>query len=371
MYAVARPFTLAYFSGKALAVVAPVLTLVAVKALVAVASTPGGRRAAHGAPIAARCALRIRRRGRCLERARLAGERMCGPPSAATTWRHSAPIVEGQPTVYLARDNFAPWELRGAQLRGFQSYDTALALGIDERAREVRGRRAPAGRGRRLGGRLLLVARALPGHPAYRLRLEPAAELPPDRWTRWHVLWERRGPMRAAGDPRRGRGAREGARLPNRPRPAAGAHAGGGVRAAAAGRSGDAWRGALAARRSRPRAERRLPVQELQLGPGTWDISLRYFSDLPLRVRAGSLDTSLPAYVADSSTFASAGRVVPAGGPLKVTVAVPAAEPDRALRTVKLGTLAATRVDDRGGLVPLARACGKYVDWFRVGAGAR
>jgi hypothetical protein len=36
------------------------------------------------------------------------------------------------------------------------------------------------------------------------------------------------------------------------------------------------------------------------------------------------------------------------------------------LRTVRLGTLAATRVDEPGRLVPLARACGKYVDWYRL-----
>ena len=41
IYAVARPVTLAYFSGKALAVLAPLLVLAAVKALAAVASAAG------------------------------------------------------------------------------------------------------------------------------------------------------------------------------------------------------------------------------------------------------------------------------------------------------------------------------------------
>jgi hypothetical protein len=112
-------------------------------------------------------------------------------------------------------------------------------------------------------------------------------------------------------------------------------------------------------------------VQEVRLGPGTWDVSLRYFSDLPLRLSAGSLHTTLPAYVAEHSTFASAGRIVTAGGTLRVTVEVPARRRIETLRTAMLGTLAATRVDDRGGLVPLGRACGRYVDWFRLAAGAR
>ena len=40
------------------------------------------------------------------------------------------PIVDGARTVYLGRDNFAPWELRGAELDGFQSYDTPLSVQI-------------------------------------------------------------------------------------------------------------------------------------------------------------------------------------------------------------------------------------------------
>ena len=31
-------------------------------------------------------------------------------------------VVDGQPTLYLGRDNFAGWELRGAQLAGYQPY---------------------------------------------------------------------------------------------------------------------------------------------------------------------------------------------------------------------------------------------------------
>jgi hypothetical protein len=47
-------------------------------------------------------------------------------------------------------------------------------------------------------------------------------------------------------------------------------------------------------------------------------------------------------------------------------VTVPVRRRIEATRLVRLGTLAATRVDDRGRVVPLASACGKYVDWFRV-----
>jgi hypothetical protein len=33
---------------------------------------------------------------------------------------------------------------------------------------------------------------------------------------------------------------------------------------------------------------------------------------------------------------------------------------------VRLGTVAATRLDRPGRLVALASACGKYVDWYRL-----
>jgi len=105
---------------------------------------------------------------------------------------------------------------------------------------------------------------------------------------------------------------------------------------------------------------------ELRLGRGVWDISLRYFSDVALHLKAGALDTSLPPYVGDESTFFSAGRVVSHGETLPVTVTVPARRRTEVTRLVRLVTVAATRVDDRGRVVPLASACGKYIDWFRI-----
>ena len=36
------------------------------------------------------------------------------------------------------------------------------------------------------------------------------------------------------------------------------------------------------------------------------------------------------------------------------------------VRTALIGDVAATRVDDRGHEVPLRRACGRYVDWYRL-----
>jgi hypothetical protein len=107
--------------------------------------------------------------------------------------------------------------------------------------------------------------------------------------------------------------------------------------------------------------------QELRLGPGAWDLSVRYKSDVPLRLEAGSLSRELPAYVADHSTFASAGALRWVGGRLRVRVSVPERAFPGVVRTASVGTLAATRLDDRGRLVPGAGACDRYVDWLELG----
>jgi hypothetical protein len=51
-----------------------------------------------------------------------------------------------------------------------------------------------------------------------------------------------------------------------------------------------------------------------------------------------------------------------------VTVSVPGRRRVETVRTAQLGALVATRVDEQGRLVPLADACGRYVDWYRLAA---
>ncbi len=184
--------------------------------------------------------------------------------------------------------------------------------------------------------------------------------------TRWHVLWERRGATRlrrvlAEGDAP-GRmldcGTARGRRL-------AGARGVAYVRPAPVVARAGAWRPTDGSAGSGYVTNGESREQVLQLPPGTWDLSMRYFSDLPLSLSAGTLQTTLPAYVSDESTFASAGALRWRGGPLTVTVGVPARRRVETLRVARLGMLAATRVDEPGRVVPLADACGRYVDWYR------
>ena len=364
IYAVARPVTLAYFSGKALAVVAPLLTLVAVKALAAVASNRqiAQRRwlpIAAGAVLAGYMLVAGASSALVLRGARVRPHERGGD---LATFR---PIVKDEPTIYLGLDNYALWELRGARLEG------PLVSDIGPRPAKAGGDAdAPAFDVDAAPPALLARTRYLiTTRTAYASSPGPAFR--PIARTRWHVLWIRRGPA----PPRRILAEGEapgkvlnchtaaGRRLSQtagmayvRPQPVVGLRG--------------AWRTADGGRPAGVPADVQngdSRSQTLHLGAGTWDISLRYFSDVPLRLRAGPLAASLPAYLADAAEFATAGRLVTGGGPVKVTVAVPARRRVETLRTVRLGTLAATRVDEPGRLIPLGRACGRYIDWYREG----
>ena len=93
---------------------------------------------------------------------------------------------------------------------------------------------------------------------------------------------------------------------------------------------------------------------------------MRYFSDVPLRVGAGELRATMPPYLADDSMFASAGTIDWDGGPLTIRASPAPRSRLGTTRLVRLGTPVATRVDEPGRVVPLARACGRYVDWYRL-----
>jgi hypothetical protein len=121
--------------------------------------------------------------------------------------------------------------------------------------------------------------------------------------------------------------------------------------------------------------------QQLRLPPGNWEISLQYVSRWPVTVSAGGAQAKLPGNLARLGAFFRVGDVhVAAGAPVTVAANVAklptfgrllgAKGHTRALDSFESGTLgavAATRVDRRGVTIPLRRACGRYVDWYRLG----
>ncbi|MEO8091641.1 MAG: hypothetical protein ABI726_02885 [bacterium] len=124
--------------------------------------------------------------------------------------------------------------------------------------------------------------------------------------------------------------------------------------------------------------------QSLPLRPGRWQLSLQYNSQVDLTAEASGLETELPASLAGmyrahqgGGSFWPVGEIaVGSGGPVEVTVV--ATEPnalERAVgapRRVWLGRLAASRFDATGGsapgITPLDAACGSYVDHFGADA---
>jgi hypothetical protein len=126
-------------------------------------------------------------------------------------------------------------------------------------------------------------------------------------------------------------------------------------------------------------------TQELQLGPGEWDLSLQYHSQVPLTVGGSAHAAVLPEnldglYLTDALTpnypqdaFWPAGRIEVPPGEAPTRLTVTAAEPNglqRALavpRRVWLGQIVATPAGAHATQVPLQRACGRYVDHYALG----
>jgi hypothetical protein len=114
--------------------------------------------------------------------------------------------------------------------------------------------------------------------------------------------------------------------------------------------------------------------QRLRLPPGRWQISLQYFSQAPLRVRAPGLDVSLPALTGQIAPFWPVATVDSKGRPIEITVSRGARSPlagvvgrrfGPGIPEWLLGDLAAVRPGPRRTL-PLRAACGRYVDWYRL-----
>jgi hypothetical protein len=121
--------------------------------------------------------------------------------------------------------------------------------------------------------------------------------------------------------------------------------------------------------------------QQLKLPRGRWDISLQYASRQPVTVTAPGLRATLPGNLARMGPFFTTGTVTSDGRtPVTVTASIeklPAfgrllgsSGHTRGLDSLgnrPLGAIAATRTDVRGRTIPLRRACGRYVDWYRLG----
>ena len=124
-------------------------------------------------------------------------------------------------------------------------------------------------------------------------------------------------------------------------------------------------------------------TETLELSKGTWLLSLQYDSRRPLRVRAGDLESELPANLDFRVTPGVATPFYPIGEvqvdePGEVEVTVEVSRPNwlagllGAPNEAHLGSLSAT---PQGVISRIQRrqACDQYVDWYRaqIGGGLR
>jgi hypothetical protein len=108
----------------------------------------------------------------------------------------------------------------------------------------------------------------------------------------------------------------------------------------------------------------------LALPSGRWEISAQYTSTVGLSFSAQGVRYSLPAYLGRVGGYFNVGAVTGAGAGAPVTVHISADRPSPLTGNMAYAdvyTLAATRIPDARQLVPIKRACGHYVDWFRHG----
>jgi len=399
VYLGALTFGTVYTSAKALAIAAPLITLISLGGLLqrdraqAQNGAPGagpanfrsmdartvrGRDAerspgAHPAPLA-RSALAVALiAGIALSSFLVLRQAPVGPRDHASQLAELRPLLEGRKVLFLGRDNFIAYELRGSRpftaVRNY--YDPNYVrpdLRLDDVFRKFDFDSVTPATLERF--RFVITTRA------------PYASAPPPEFTLLRetsdfVLWERTGPVGArrtlaeADDPGAvldcsGNAARHLAHLPGRATVFA-------ETPAIEGR----WSPS-------PTVESGSPAsQTLTLPEGRWELSIQYDATRPLHVTAPGLDATLPANLdyRGSVPFYPAGRLrAERRGPVRFTVSVE--RPPLAGRLLgteslaHLGALAASPAGRGGPIpgeaehkVPLRVACSRYVDWYRTARG--
>ncbi len=355
IYLGALAFGTVYTSAKALAIAAPLITLISF----------GGLLSGGGSGRRPRCLLAVvLALGIAASSFLVLRQAPVAPGDHAGQLAELRPLVEGHDVLFLGRDNFVSYELRGA--RAF----TAVRNYYDPNY--VRPNLRLEGVFRKFDFDSV-TPRTLARFPfvittraAYASGPPPAFR--PVRRTSDFVLWKRTGPL----------GARR--TLAEGPDPGAIHRCRGG--AAPRGRAtifatppvtGAGWSPGATAEDGAPVA------QALNLPAGRWRISLQYDATRPIDVRAPGLDATLPAnldYRGSVPYYPAGELVVPRAGPVRFTVDVE--RPPLAGRLLgtksqaHLGAIAASRAG-HGGPIPgeaerrvaLGDSCGRYVDWYR------
>ena len=362
-YAGARLFGTVYTSAKALAICAPLIPLIAFGGLLGVEVRGRWRWMAAGIAV-------VLAVGMAISSFAVLRQAPVGPTDHADQLAELRPLVQGQKVLFLGRDNFVAYELRGARpftaVRNF--YDPNYVkpdLRLKDVFRKFDFDSVTAATLDRFPYVITTRAAYASGPPP---TFEPVRETPD------FVLWKRTGP---AG-PRQvlDEGDDPGVKL----------QCSGGRRPPAPGRAhvfarppviGGTWSPGSTVEAGSP------VTQTLELPSGRWEISIQYDATQPIRVSAPGFSETLPPNLdyRGSVPYFPVGRLsVGSRGPVRFTVAVE--DPPflgRVLGTkaqAHLGAIAASPAGAGGPIpgepersVPLEHACGSYLDWFAPSRG--
>jgi len=279
--------------------------------------------------------------------------------------------IAGQPTLALFDDDFALWELRDAVVARFRNLYTPWLIPLRPEKHWAPGREVDFDSvdSAVLDRMRYVVTSRTP------FASQPPANFRPVASTASFDLWERTGPT----EPRQvlAEAGRPGAVLDC---------------TSSEGRSLSRKKGVAhvipepfvfgpQSWSARVRGAGQSATQSLKLPAGDWDISLQYASREPVTLTGPGLRRAFPGNLARQGAFYVAGTVHSNGRtPITLRAAtrrlsafgrlIGAHHETRTLDSLDhlpLGAIAATRHAAAGRNVPLSRACGKYVDWYRLG----
>jgi len=358
-YIGARLFGTVYTSAKALAIAAPLVALIAFGGLL----TPDvrGRWRWIGAGAAVLLAA-----GMAVSSFPVLRQAPVGPTDHADQLAELRPLVQGQKVLFLGRDNFILYELRGSRpFTAVRNYYDPNYVKPDLRLQDVFRKfdfdSVTAAKLDRFPYVITTRGAYASGPPP---RLEVARETPD------FVLWKRTGP---AG-PRRvlDEGDNPGVELDcSDHKQSVPAH--GEARVFARPPVvGGTWSPSSTVESGSA------VTQTLTLPAGHWEISIQYDATQPLRVTAPGFSETVPAnldYRGSVPYFPVGELTVPRRGPTRFSVEVDDPPPLGRLLGTKaeahLGAIAASPAAAGGPIpgeaersMPLGRACRSYVDWY-------
>ena len=342
-----------YVTAKALAILAPFVTLVIARALLTSPSNSGERKTTmHGASLAVGVALLV---VGGLTSTMVLRWTPVESPAQRDQLADLRPVLGNGSTLVLVADDYAGWRLRGVPVAYVGGFPSPLALTTRLKKPYVAGQALDWDN---------VEPTTLDQFDAVVTARSPFSSEPPPNFrllkrTTLFAAWKRTGPtpprevLETAGEPAAALDCTSpsGRRLSRRD-------------------------GIAAVRRTvpRPLAAGLPPIApggavpvEVSLPRGAWSVSIQYTSQVPMRLQLGRRAVEVAANTTRPGTWWPALRLISTGGPQQLLVIA-----ERASRltpstiAASVSGIVAVR-DEQSEQVPLGRACGRTVDWYRLG----